>query len=256
MDVNVNAGGGQVYWRANAFAVQFLKNNNDPRLGQFYAPVTGSWPAIVIHGNVFGDTSPALEPNPGNSSIGPGLAKSPTQSVVLFSGAESLFLQAEAALQGYITGNAQTLYEAGITASFVAAQAGGTYAPASTNTGGNPQTPGFIYTPPTVAVSTALAATYYNQALPNVGYAASPNKLQAIITQKWAALNSYNNLEAYTEYRRTGFPLLPSSIDPAAISSTLPTRIFYPISELTSNATSLAKEGTIDPFTSKIFFAK
>lgn len=254
VDVNGNPAGNEVYYRANAFAVNFLTSNNDPRLGQFYAPITAATPAVVFHGNIFGDTSPALQPNPGNSSVGPGLAQSPSQNAILFSGAESLFLQAEAALNGYITGDPQALFNAGITASFVAVQAGGTYVAASP---GSPQTPGFNYTPPaSAAVSTALAATYYSQVLPNVNYAASPNKLQAIITQKWAALNGTNNLEAFNEYRRTGFPVLPSSIDPAAVSSTLPARILYPISELTSNATSLAKEGTINPFTSKIFFAK
>lgn len=253
VDVNGNPASNEVYYRSNAFAIKFLKDNSDPRLSQFYAPITSATPAIVIQGNVFGDTSPALNPNPSCSSIGPGLAKSPSQNAILFSGAESLFLQAEAALKAYIPGDPQALYNAGVTASFVAVQAGGTYVAASP---GSPQTPGFNYTPASAATSTALATTYLNSGLDNVTYAASSNKLKAIIMQKWVALNGINNLEAYNEYRRTGFPALPSSKDPAAISTTLPTRIFYPISELTSNATSLAKEGTIDPFTSKIFFAQ
>jgi hypothetical protein len=254
LDVNGNPPFNAVYWRANDFSVKLLKNTNDPRVSQLYAPVTGTPNTPTIHGNVFGDTGPNNLPNPGNSGIGPGLLKSPTQNAILFSGAESLFLQAEAALKGYITGNPQTLYQAGITASFVALNAGGTYTP-TTGTA-TPQTPGFVYTPGSDATAATLAATYYGQAINNVGYAASTNKQQAIVTQKWIALNGYFNLEGYNEYRRTGFPVLPSSIDPAAISTTLPTRILYPISELTSNATSLGKEGTISPFTSKIFWAQ
>jgi hypothetical protein len=253
VDVNGNPASNEVYYRANAFAVGVMKATNDPRVSQFYAPVSAST-TVVIHGNVFGDTSPALLPNSTNSSVGPGLTISPSQPAILFSGAESLFLQAEAALKGYISGDPQALYNAGITASFVAVQAGGTYVSALP---GSPQTPGFNYTPPaSAAVSEALATTYYSQVIDNVSYAASTDKQRAIVTQKWIALNGLFNLEAYTEYRRTGFPVLPSSIDPAAVSTTLPTRIFYPISELTSNAASLAKEGTINPFTSKIFFAK
>jgi hypothetical protein len=270
LDVNGNPPFNAVYWRANDFSVKFLQNTNDPRVYGFYAPTTGTWPAIVIRGNVFGDVSPNDQANPNTSGIGPGLLKSPSQNTVLFSGAESLFLQAEALLNGFITSASTTpyttpqqLYEAGITASFVDAQAGGTYTPVpADNTGApitagqTPQTPDFVYTPPTAAASQALAVTYYSQNINNVGWAASPNKQQAIITQKWVALNGYFNLEAYNEYRRTGIPALPSSIDPAAISQTLPTRIFYPISELTSNQANLAKEPAVNPFTSKIFFAK
>ncbi len=254
LDINGNAPFNAVYWRANDFSVKFMQNNNDPRVSQLYAPMTGTAPAVTIHGNVFGDTSPANEPNPNTSGIGPGLLQSPSQDAILFSGSESLFLQAEAALKGIITGTPQTLYEAGITASFVELGAGGTYVANSVSF--TPQTPQFIYTPASAATSTTLAAAYYAQPKQNVSYVTSTNKLQAIIMQKWVALNGFFNLEGYNEYRRTGFPVLPSSIDPAAIKSTLPNRIYYPISEQTSNAASLAKEGTIDPWTSKIFWAK
>jgi hypothetical protein len=258
VDVNNNVTAGNATIRANAFAVDFMRNTNDPRMSQFYAPVTGTPATPTFHGNVFGDVSANNLPNPGNSAVGPGLLQSASQGEVMFSGAESLFLQAEALLDGISIGTtgpatAQAAYEAGITASFVDVQAGGTYVPASP---GSPQTPGFNYTAPTAATSLALAATYYSQTMTNVGWAASSDKQQAIIYQKWLALNGYFNLEAYNEYRRTGYPVHPSSIDPAAISPTFPTRIYYPISELTNNTANLAKEGTINAFTSKIFFAK
>ena len=58
------------------------------------------------------------------------------------------------------------------------------------------------------------------------------------------------------EYLRTGYPVLPNpvSIDPAAVSPTIPVRLYYPLSEINSNPTQLAKEGTIDIFTSKVFW--
>jgi len=107
-----------------------------------------------------------------------------------------------------------------------------------------------------LGLTAAQATTYYSQGLANVGWATSADKEQAIITQKWIALNGYFNFEGYNEYRRTGFPALPSSLDPAAISPTLPTRIPYPQSELTTNAGNLSKEGTLNYFSSKIFWAQ
>ena len=230
-----NEASNHVYYRANFFAVNLLKTTNDPRLATEYSltlPVGGkpTDPPTVYHGNVFGDTKATNLGNPNNSGVGSGLAQSATQDAILFSGAESLFLQSEAALNGFIPGGvatAQADYEAGITASFI-----------------------------DQGLKATDAATYYGQATPNVGWAASTNKQQAIITQKWIALNGWDNFEAWNEYRRTGYPAHPSSIDPAAISATYPTRVFYPLSELTTNQANLAKEGTIDIFKSKIFWAQ
>lgn len=231
-DASGNPVFGNVYYRANSFTVNMLNSFNDPRITAVYAltlpagaPATA--PPSIIHGNTFGDTKATLLTNSNTSAIGPGLLKSPSQNAVLFSGAESLFLLAEATQNGYIPGTAQTLYERGITASFQ-----------------------------DLGLTAAQASTYYGQAVNNVGWAGSANKETAIITQKWIALNGYFNFEAWNEYRRTGIPNLPSSIDPAAVSPTLPTRVLYPLSELTTNPTNLGKEGTIDIFTSKIFWAK
>jgi hypothetical protein len=221
---------GNVYWRANTFSVNMLNSFNDPRVSQLYEKL----PNGTIGSNAFGD--PGVQSNSFTSPIGPGLLKSPTQGQPIFSAAESLFLQAEAAnsgLGGFLPANAQALYEAAITASFEDLGVGATK-----------------------AASDAAAAAYYGQVKTNVGWAASPNKEQAIITQKWIALNGYFDLEGYNEYRRTGFPALPASLDPAAISQVLPARIPYPQTELSTNQGNLAKEGTIDYFTSKIFWAK
>jgi hypothetical protein len=234
-DATGNEAGGSVYYRANAFAINLLTTTNDPRLGTEYAltlPVGAAPtdPPSVYHGNIFGDTKATNLTNSNNSGVGPGLAQAPEQDAILFSGAESLFLQAEAAQNGFIPGGtaaAQTFYQAGITASFV-----------------------------DQGLTSAQAATYYGQATANVGWAASTNKEQAIITQKWIALNGYFNFEAWNEYRRTGFPVHASSIDPAVLSPTFPTRVLYPLSELSTNPDNLAKEGTIDVFTSKIFWAQ
>jgi len=228
-DVNGNLTFGNVYYKANEYAIKVLQSFNDPRDSSYYTTLS---PGVVV-GNVFGDTKTTLS-GANTSNIGTGLLISPSQNAILFSSAESLFLQAEAlndglAISGASTtpATAQIAFQDGIAGSFA-----------------------------DVGLTSAAAATYYGQPLANVNWTASPNKELAIITQKWISLNGLFNLEAYNEYRRTGYPALPESIDPSAISATLPTRIFYPLSELASNSTQLAKVGTINPFTSKIFWAK
>lgn len=265
-DANGNPAFNQVYYRGNKFFINLMNTFNDPRLPMVYYYTTASEtahenakaavppPAVippeVVGGNVFGDAVTTLS-NPNTSAVGPGLAISPTQGAVLFSASESLFLQAEAVVRGYISGDAKTLYESGITASFVAVKAGSTTT-YSTVTGKYTT----IYA--SSATSEGLAATYYNQAINNVGWASSSDKIKAIIYQKYISLIGYNVLEGYLEYLRTGYPVLPNpvSIDPGAISPTIPIRQFYPASEVNSNSTQLAKEGTIDIFTSKIFWEK
>ena len=228
-DVTGNGTFGFVYYRANAYAVKFYQDNSDPRASAFYAPTSAGG---VIQGNVFGDILHNQQ-NPNTSSQGPGILQSASQPAVVMSLFISDFLQAEAIQNNLIPAastafaNAQAAYEAGITASFVE-----------------------------VGLTAAQAATYYGQPLNNVNWASSPNKEQAIITQKWAAENGWFNLEAYNDYRRTGIPALPTSVDPSAIGTNLPTRILYPASELSTNAGQLGKEGTINPLTSKIFWAK
>ena len=226
-DVNGNQSGNNAYYRANTFSINFLTKANDPRLAMFYGPNPNGGP---IDGNPFGLATNAKS-NANTSPIGPGLLKSPTMSAVVFSGAESLFLQAEALQNGIALGStvpasAQLAYQAGITSSFV-----------------------------DLGLTEAQAQTYYKQSIVDVGWSSS-NPNEAIIYQKWISLNGYNNLEAYLEYQRTGYPILPNPVsqDPSAISTTLPIRQLYPQSEISSNGAEVGKEGTIDIFKTKIFW--
>lgn len=222
-DQNGNATTNNDYYRASAYAVNKLRNTNDPRLTRFYATL----PDGSVRGNVYGESDP--QSNATTSGIGPGLLISPNMDAVLLSSAEALFLQSEWALNDLKLDAAKSFYERGIAASFVAA--------------GVPD------------AATAAVAYYSQPGMVNVNYDASPNKLEAIITQKWTALNGFGTLEAYNEYRRTGYPAdIPLSLQ--AAGSNIPTRIFYPSSEYAQNAANVAKEGTINQFTSKIFWAK
>ncbi len=227
-DANGNPGANAQVYRANAYSINLLKNNNDPRLAQEFSAVQTPLPATGNYrGNVFGDAVNILGTQ-FTSGAGPAYSISPTQSSILMLAAESYFLQAEAVVRGYITtGNAATLYAQGVTADF-------------------------LY----LGLSAGQATTYLAaNPFPTTGSQGA--QIQAIIGQKYVAfLNGYDGLQAFNDYRRTSFPALPSSVDPAAASTHLPSRLFYPITEAQSNPVQYAAAGgaTISRFTSQIFW--
>jgi hypothetical protein len=226
--------------RANKYAINLLHSYNDPRLFLYYTPVTapaGTTEAgkTIVRGLYLGDPQTSADTNAEQSlsTVGPGLLKSPSMNAIIFSAWESLFLQAEAVNDGMLTPppgvTAESLYEAAITASFA-----------------------------NLGLPASQALQYYSQPIPNVNWAASSANLeQAIITQKYIALNGYGELEQYNELRRTGYPVgIPRSEDEAVLGTVLPTRILYPQVEYDTNDANVAGEGTIDQFSSKIFWAK
>lgn len=177
-----------------------------------------------------------------------GIMKGPSQGQPLMLAAESHFLQAEAKLKGYLTGEPVESFDNGITASFR-----------------------YLYKETTNIVSAtkdvnADVATYKkdNPAsyLVDIKLAKTPaEKLEAIITQKYIALNMIHSDEAWNEFRRTGYPVTDPKGDGyyniASLLSTstrpdkLPSRILYPSSEQSYNA---ANYKAINQFTDLIFW--
>ena len=220
------------YYRANTYAVDFYKNSNDPRVGYFYDVVPNT---STYAGNFDGD--PAAVPNSNTSPIGPGVLKGPSQNALLLSDFESLFLQAEAVQRGWtIPGSAQTLYESAITQSFEYLYRGADNSiPGSVDPDGD-------------------ATTYYTQGIANVDWSASPDKISAILTQKWAALNGINWVEAWTDYRRTGIPALPISASTSHVEPKIPIRFLYPQVELNTNGANVPQLPANAQFTEKVFW--
>lgn len=199
---------------ASNTALGFFQRTNDPRISAFYAPATAGATAgqqVGINqgnglnlppnqnGNAFSKPSPNVGGKPQND-----LESGASAPIVIISAAESFFLQAEAAARGWGSGNAQTLYNAGVTASFNRYEVDG-------------------------------AADYLAQ--PSVAY---PNggvqqNIQAIITQKWAAMNGSQNIEAWTEWRRTGYPAFFTISATTQIGQFFPARLIYPDSETNLN---------------------
>jgi Starch-binding associating with outer membrane len=224
--VSGSPGTNNVYWRANSYAVSFYSGNNDPRLEYFYIPASTTGTVV---GRQIGSTS-GTEGNGNISAVdGPGVAASAAQGAVIIGAFESLFLQAEAVERGYITGNTDAaLYQSAVEQSFTLLG---------------------------VTDAVASADAYIAQANPIVNYVTSTNKLKTLITQKWAACNTIDPLESFSDWRRLGFPTdLPVSNYPGSQAAHIPYRFVYPTSETSYNATAVATQGSIDPLNSKIFW--
>jgi hypothetical protein len=239
---------------ANTYFINKLTAYNDTRLGYFYNSNGGSFT-----GNPFGTpnnssasfTGGPVPPNntnlPFDYTLKPtdptppsnwGILQSPTQASVILPSWESLFLQAEAVQRGLLTSTftAQQLYEQAITDNF-------TYL--------NVFTDGHtINLDPTF-----WASKYFGQNIANVGWNASTaDPIQAIITQKYISLAMMSDLEAWTDFRRTGFPIdLPTSND-AARKYDFITRFIYPQGEYDTNGDNVKTEGTITPVSPKPFW--
>jgi hypothetical protein len=94
------------------------------------------------------------------------------------------------------------------------------------------------------------ATTLLNSGINNADFAASTNKLNAIALQKWISLANINGLEAWSENRKSGFPVVPLSAQASTTSQ--PIRLPYPLVEESSNTPNVPKG--INIFTSKIFW--
>ncbi|MFY0601687.1 MAG: SusD/RagB family nutrient-binding outer membrane lipoprotein [Cyclobacteriaceae bacterium] len=205
---------------ASEHILTVLTDLSDPRIGRLYEePATGHLgvpQGVTVDPNDFGQEQV--------SNIGPGILVGPTQGAKIMTMAEMNFNLAELALNNFATGDAATLYNAGVTASFVS-----------------------------LGLTAADATTYLAQTVENVSYADSSDKLEAIITQKWLAMNGITAEQSWFDWVRTGFPLdLPISQEQPNLVR--PVRLAYPASEVAGNSNNLPSQ-LPDPFTEKIFWA-
>jgi hypothetical protein len=181
-----------------------------------------------------------------------GVMKGLNMGEPLLLAAESDFLLAEADVRGILNGTAKTDFLNGIEASFH-----------------------YLYLLPDDATlangwdPVADAAQYQldNSTSPLVNFdlaTTTAMQTEAIITQKYIALNFINSQEGWNEYRRTGYPRCATfTSDPTQSFASLlsqstrpdhlPSRILYPASEYSYNAGNVPTG--ISPYTSLIFWA-
>lgn len=202
---------------ATQYILDYLAGTNDARLNYMYEePEDGH--KGVEQGSNPGDDYAASKV----SNIGVGHLKGATMDAVIFTLAESNLNMAELAFKGF-GGDPAVYYEAGIVASFK------------------------------YLMGDALGETEGKAYVAKNGYASAPNKIEAIITQKWLATNGITAEQSWFDYSRTGYPSdLPVSL--LATTADRPVRLVYPSSEITANSKNVP--GQKDAFTDKIFWGK
>jgi len=195
-----------------------------------------------------------------NSFSGVGILKGPGQGQPLMTKAEAMFLIAEAQMRGFIgTVNVATSFAGTIAVNDKAAFDLGIiesmeYLYKNENNVVTKAAVTLVKTGNTVTDTTGMFIDYLaaNEGNYLVHYeeATTPQeKLEAIITQKWIAVNMINSDEGYNEYRRTGFPatvpggdaefdIASNKSNATARPDRLPTRVLYPSSEQSYNATN------------------
>jgi hypothetical protein len=186
---------------ANATLLNFLKNDNDPRLTKIFNPSTKGKLMVGLYTGHY-KIDAATYANIQNLST-PNLG--PLDPVYFFEESECDFLLAEASLRYGTDAAAKAFYESGIQASM--GRFGAVNNPALYAAGG-------VY---------AYPATTFEA------------KLKAIITQKWVALANSESLEAFFDQNRTGYPdflvISPTNVT----GGKFPRRLIYPDSERKSN---------------------
>ncbi len=218
--------------RPTTYAINQYSSLNDPRLANLYVAIGGVYKGVLF-GNPsssdpqYSQTNTSAFKGPAENNNNPAaLFKSSTQPSVLMSSFESLFLQAEAAQRGWISGNAQQYYEEAIKQSFK-----------------------YMEVP-------ASDFTAYNQQAGVSFVAANANaKIERIIGQKWLALNSISSIEAWNDFRRLGLPNIPNSLD-APSPTARPLRLMYPETERMTNNEEASKQGNDDITSGKIWWMK
>ena len=215
-----------------------FENNNDVKpspAGSFWYPSTNRT------GSAAGNTT--------------GVLKGPNASMPVITAAESYFLQAEAVVRGILSSNttALELFNHGIESSFL-----------------------YLYELPDGSIDQNLSGdpmedfeSYLvendGSYLVNFELAATDNqKIEAIITQKFIALNMVNSNQAWNDYRRTHYPTIVSvagANGTQTFASTqsqsvrpdkLPTRVAYPSAEISSNPNT---PNGISALSSTVFWA-
>lgn len=217
----------------NASIESYMVGYNDPRLPVYFFNDTDPGHTTEYTGIRIGCNIPPKPFYSGFSKYNYNTTFALTAPEVIMTAAEVWFLKAEAALRGWAgAGNVQTDYETGITTSMQQYGVGGS-------------APAYIAD----AVDTAIAYVDYLNPLNNDTAlskitikwdpaASQETMLERIITQKWLAMFPEGQ-EAWTEFRRTGYPrLFPVVVNSSG--GTIDTqiqvrRLAYPQSEATLN---------------------
>lgn len=240
--------------RANASIVDYMKGYNDPRIGVYFQVSTfpeGGYIGMRSGSATFEKTDVAAYSQPAFGS---------NDALPVFVAAETSFLKAEMALKGWTAGgSARDCYESGIRLSMeqhgIDSKAVEAYLSDETSVpAGHSDPRGALYE----YDRTTDVTIKWNDA------DGAEKNLERIITQKWIA-NYPMGLEAWAEFRRTGYPELAPAIDNLSggtISDKFRgmRRLRYPYTEKNLNAANYAAAvallGGVDDESVDLFWAR
>lgn len=213
------------YNRANNFSLNLMNSLLDPRAQRVYRPAKTNG---AFKGTDYG--ADPLSTNGSDLTSGPGYGPAPLPSspMWLMTGVEAMFLVAEATARGWLPGDAKVAYEDAVRESFT-----------------------FLGLTVTEA-NDYLASTNSKVAWPAAG--SLSDKIAVIIWQKYFALNGIQANETYNDWRRLGIVQPPLSLAPERGSNLIPVRLLYPTSEYNYNAENVKGQGTVTPYTPKVFW--
>lgn len=250
--------------------VDLLRDNNDPRLRVYVEPRQklgddADYQAMYSRfdleneyyiGTPFGATQSARAEYVSQVGFGvvgrsSSLITAPVCDLYVISGSFPQFLLAEAALRGMIPGGdakAKEYYESGVKGAMQM------YEKPMQDKGFT--TAGFA--PAIITSAAEAAAAYLSQNKKAINWdlmTTSEEKMCAIQTQKWLSLYMLDPQEAWSEQRRTDYPVLHASI---ALNrgSKIIARFPYPSNEQTINPDNYKAQPEIDIFNSLIFWDK
>jgi hypothetical protein len=249
---------------ASSTAIDSFLAENDPRIAAFYYH-NGGYKGLrqgdyLSAAGTFSTPSAAVG---GDVRAGDIIAQSAKAPVIFLSDYESLYLQAEAVVRGWGTGDDAALFERAVTANFTAygapitAAIGEVFSPLVADSVATSPTDGHLVDVPfnlAYATETYLhgdggiltEGTYYLE-----GEEVSPTsasywgtypaggtvqeRIQHIITQKWFSMCGNQGIESWTEWRRTGFPNFFVVSKNSVIGQNFPVRFPYPDDETSNN---------------------
>ncbi|TDO95664.1 SusD/RagB family nutrient-binding outer membrane lipoprotein [Flavobacterium sp. 245] len=221
----------------SSLMIDFLRNNGDPRLKMLATPKTGgaSGGAPAPGEELYVGNTPGVFQwdMPGGSTAISGIQpylKLKTTPFLHVSYSESQLLLAEAAFRGWVTGSAATYYKKGVEAGIRQLEVYG------------------------AAPATQSAIDTYLTAKPLV----AGKEKEQIATQLWVTY-LLNSIEAYSNWRRTGFPKLLAITNPdSETGGVVPTRLYYPNDEAQKNGVNfeeaLSRMGGKNEWTNKVWW--
>jgi len=182
-------GRGKLVYRQNAGAYSYKNQLGFQSTSLVANPTGGAWYSGKDTGG-----------NPtGVAAEGYGVMKAFDQGQPILLTTESYFLQAEAALIGLIPGDPAALFKSGVVASFNYLDKNR----AGVVTAGTPSTQFDTYLTNNSGSYLVNSALWASPAAADYNRDATQRALEAIITQKYIALNTLNSEEGWNDYRRT-----------------------------------------------------